>query len=62
LGFSPRPSLIATYPTTGPALALSKGLDRDRPPAAPVAARTPLSLAASAVLLAAVVLPLLARR
>ena len=32
LGFSPRPTprLIATYPTHGPALALSKGLDRDR--------------------------------
>jgi hypothetical protein len=32
LGFSPRPSpvLIATYHTHGPALALSKGLDRDR--------------------------------
>jgi hypothetical protein len=31
-GFSPRPvpRLIATYPTSGPALALSKGLDRDR--------------------------------
>jgi hypothetical protein len=31
-GFSPRPtpSLIATYKTEGPALALSKGLDRDR--------------------------------
>lgn len=31
-GFSPRPSpeLIATYPTRGPALAVSKGLDRDR--------------------------------
>jgi hypothetical protein len=31
-GFSPRPMprLIATYPTTGPALAVSKGLDRDR--------------------------------
>ncbi len=31
-GFSPRPTpqLIATYPTQGPALALSKGLDRDR--------------------------------
>ena len=31
-GFSPRPSprLIATYPTRGPALAISKGLDRDR--------------------------------
>jgi hypothetical protein len=25
-----RPELIATYPTHGPALALSKGLDRDR--------------------------------
>jgi hypothetical protein len=31
-GFSPRPSpsLIATYPTTAPALSISKGLDRDR--------------------------------
>lgn len=31
-GFSPRPTprLIATYPTRGPALAISKGLDRDR--------------------------------
>jgi hypothetical protein len=31
-GFSPRPSpsLIATYRTRGPALAISKGLDRDR--------------------------------
>ena len=31
-GFSPRPApkLIATYPTHGPALAISKGLDRDR--------------------------------
>ncbi len=31
-GFSPRPTprLIATYRTTGPALAVSKGLDRDR--------------------------------
>jgi hypothetical protein len=31
-GFSPRPSpkLIATYKTQGPALAISKGLDRDR--------------------------------
>ncbi len=31
-GFSPRPTprLIATYPTKGPALAVSKGLDRDR--------------------------------
>jgi hypothetical protein len=31
-GFSPRvtPKLIATYPTHGPALAISKGLDRDR--------------------------------
>jgi hypothetical protein len=31
-GFSPKPEprLIATYPTRGPALALSKGLDRDR--------------------------------
>ena len=31
-GFSPRPvpQLIATYPTSGPALAISKGLDRDR--------------------------------
>ena len=32
LGFSPRPTpkLIATYKTKGPALAISKGLDRDR--------------------------------
>ena len=32
LGFSPRPTpkLIATYRTRGPALALSKGVDRDR--------------------------------
>lgn len=31
-GFSPKPSpkLIATYPTSGPALCVSKGLDRDR--------------------------------
>ena len=31
-GFSPRPTpqLVATYPTHGPALALSRGLDRDR--------------------------------
>jgi hypothetical protein len=31
-GFSPRPTpqLIATYPTSGPALAVAKGLDRDR--------------------------------
>jgi hypothetical protein len=31
-GFSPRPEpeLIATFPTKGPAIALSKGLDRDR--------------------------------
>jgi len=31
-GFSPRPTpkLIATYRTTGPALAISKGIDRDR--------------------------------
>src|SRR5581483_1490668 len=31
-GFSPtpRPELIATYKTKGPAVALSKGLDRDR--------------------------------
>ncbi|HUE37998.1 MAG TPA: hypothetical protein VMR29_00735 [Candidatus Binatia bacterium] len=31
-GFSPRPApkLVATYPTHGPAIALSKGLDRDR--------------------------------
>ena len=31
-GFSPRPApqLIATYHTHGPALAVSKGLDRDR--------------------------------
>ena len=26
----PRPELIATYKTKGPAVALSKGLDRDR--------------------------------
>jgi hypothetical protein len=32
LGFSPRPTpkLIATYRTHGPALAISKGIDRDR--------------------------------
>ena len=32
LGFSPRPTpkLIATYHTKGPALAVSKGIDRDR--------------------------------
>jgi hypothetical protein len=32
MGFSPepRPKLIATYPTAGPALAVSRGLDRDR--------------------------------
>src|SRR5262245_43471227 len=32
LGFSPRPTpeLIATYRTKGPAVAVSKGLDRDR--------------------------------
>jgi len=32
LGFSPKPSarLIATFPTNGPAIALSSGLDRDR--------------------------------
>ena len=32
LGFSPRPTpkLIATYPTKTPALAISKGIDRDR--------------------------------
>jgi len=32
LGFSPRPApkLIATYRTKGPALAVSKGIDRDR--------------------------------
>ena len=32
LGFSPRPTpkLIATYKTKGPALAISKGIDRDR--------------------------------
>jgi len=32
LGFSPRPTpqLIATFPTEGPALAIPKGLDRDR--------------------------------
>jgi hypothetical protein len=31
-GFSPepRPELIASYPTSRPALSLSKGLDRDR--------------------------------
>ncbi len=31
-GFSPRPTplLVATYQTHGPALALSRGLDRDR--------------------------------
>ena len=31
-GFSPRPTpkLIATYRTSGPALAISKGVDRDR--------------------------------
>jgi hypothetical protein len=31
-GFSPKPTplLVATYPTHGPALALSRGLDRDR--------------------------------
>src|SRR4029453_18889836 len=31
-GFSPRPtpSLVATYKTRGPALAISRGLDRDR--------------------------------
>ncbi len=31
-GFSPRPTpkLIATYRTAGPALAISKGIDRDR--------------------------------
>jgi hypothetical protein len=31
-GFSPapRPELIASFPTTSPALSLSKGLDRDR--------------------------------
>jgi hypothetical protein len=31
-GFNPRPvpELIATFPTSGPAIALSKGLDRDR--------------------------------
>jgi hypothetical protein len=31
-GFSPRPTpkLIATYRTNGPALAISKGIDRDR--------------------------------
>jgi len=31
-GFSPRPrpKLIATYRTAGPALAVSKGIDRDR--------------------------------
>jgi hypothetical protein len=32
LGFSPKPTpkLIATYRTSGPALAVSKGIDRDR--------------------------------
>jgi hypothetical protein len=32
LGFSPKPTpkLIATYHTKGPALAVSKGIDRDR--------------------------------
>jgi hypothetical protein len=32
LGFSPRPTpkLIATYKTKGPALVISKGVDRDR--------------------------------
>src|SRR4029077_13385161 len=32
LGFSPKPApqLIATYKTKGPALAISKGIDRDR--------------------------------
>lgn len=32
MGFSPRPNpkLIATYPTHGPAVAVSRGLDRDR--------------------------------
>jgi hypothetical protein len=32
MGFSPepKPKLIATYPTSGPALAVSRGLDRDR--------------------------------
>jgi hypothetical protein len=32
MGFSPRPNpkLIATFPTKGPALAVSRGLDRDR--------------------------------
>ncbi len=32
MGFSaaPNPKLIATYPTRGPALAVSRGLDRDR--------------------------------
>jgi hypothetical protein len=32
MGFSPKPQphLIATFPTKGPAIALSKGLDRDR--------------------------------
>jgi hypothetical protein len=31
-GFSPRPTprLVATYPTRGPALALSRGVERDR--------------------------------
>jgi hypothetical protein len=32
MGFSPRPNpkLIATFPTRGPAVAVSRGLDRDR--------------------------------
>jgi hypothetical protein len=32
MGFSPEPNpkLIATFPTSGPALAVSRGLDRDR--------------------------------
>src|SRR5262249_7222967 len=32
MGFSPvpNPKLIATYPTSGPAVAVSRGLDRDR--------------------------------
>jgi hypothetical protein len=32
MGFSPKPSprLIATFPTKGPAVAISRGLDRDR--------------------------------
>ncbi|MBC8001492.1 MAG: hypothetical protein H7X97_02795 [Opitutaceae bacterium] len=32
MGFSPKPNpkLIATYPTSGPAVAVSRGLDRDR--------------------------------